>query len=71
MKSKIKEQFLTEAKGHKRAVVIDIDSYNDLMEDVFDLRTVAERKNNPKCPSTHFILKLKKWHLISFSLIMM
>lgn len=60
MKSKIKEQFITDAKGHKRAVVIDMETYSDLMEDFADLRTIAERKNNPKYSSTHFILKLKK-----------
>lgn len=60
MKSRLKEQFITDAKGHKQAVVIDINSYHELMEDVADLRVVAERKNNPKYSSTHFILKLKK-----------
>lgn len=60
MRSKLKEQFITDARGHKRAVVIDIDSYHDLMEDVADLRVIAERKDNPKYSSTYFILKLKK-----------
>lgn len=60
MRSKIKEQFITDSKGHKHAVVIDIERYNELMEDVADLRVIAERKNNAKYSSTHFILKLKK-----------
>jgi len=60
MKSKIKEQFLTDAKGHKHAVVIDIGTYNELMEDIADLRVVAERKNNPKYPSSHFAIRLKR-----------
>lgn len=60
MKSKLKEQFITDAKGHKQAVVIDIDSYHELMEDVADLRVVAERKKNHKYASTYFTLKLKK-----------
>lgn len=60
MKTKIKEQFITDAEGQKRAVVIDIDSYERLMEDISDLKVVAERKNNPKYSPTHFTLKLKK-----------
>ena len=60
MRFKLKEQFLTDAKGHKQAVVIDLDSYRELMEDVSDLRVIAERKNNSKYSSTSFFLKLKK-----------
>ena len=41
-------QFLTDDRGQKVAVVIPIAEYETLMEDVADLATVAERKNDER-----------------------
>jgi PHD/YefM family antitoxin component YafN of YafNO toxin-antitoxin module len=41
-------QFLTDDDGQKVAVVIPIKDYEDLMEDVADLATVAERRDDER-----------------------
>ena len=41
-------QFLTDEDGHKVAVVLPIQDYEDLMEDVSDLAVVAERRGEPR-----------------------
>ena len=51
---------MVDEKGHKHAVVIDIETYNKIMEDIADLKVIAERKNNPKFSTRHFLLRLKK-----------
>ncbi len=41
-------QFLTDDQGHKIAVVIPIADYESLMEDVADLASVAERRDDER-----------------------
>ncbi len=40
-----KEKFITDDKGRKRAVILDIKLYQALLEDLEDLRLLAERKD--------------------------
>ena len=44
---KIKEQFIVDQNGKKTAVIIPLDDYNRLLEDLHDLSVVAERRNEP------------------------
>ena len=60
MKPGSKERFLVDDKGHKQDVVIDVESYREMMEDIADLRGIAERKNNPKVSVAQCVLRLKK-----------
>ena len=60
MKTTAKEQFIVNPKGEKTGVVLDLESYRQLMEDFHDLRVIAERKTNPKVSVTHFLSRLKK-----------
>lgn len=41
-------QFLTDAKGEKVAVVIPIREYDELMEDIQDLASVAECRDDER-----------------------
>jgi hypothetical protein len=43
-------QFLTNEKGRKTAVVLDIDAYEKLMEDLDDLAVIAERRDEATIP---------------------
>ena len=40
-----KEKFITDDKGRKRAVILDIKLYQELLEDLEDLRLLAERRD--------------------------
>lgn len=41
------ETFVTDKKGKRRAVILDIKVYQQLLEDLEDLRLIAERKDEP------------------------
>jgi len=41
-------QFLTDEGGKKIAVVLPVEDYEELMEDVSDLAAVAERRNEER-----------------------
>ena len=45
-----KRQFLVDEKGQKKAVVISIEEYQEIMEDLEDLAIIAERREEPAEP---------------------
>ncbi len=40
-----KERFITDDKGRKKAVILDIKHYQEILEDLEDLRLLAERRD--------------------------
>jgi len=40
-----KEKFIINEKGEKQAVILDVKYYRRLLEDLTDLRIIAERKD--------------------------
>lgn len=40
-----RERFITDDKGRKKAVILDIELYQELLEDLEDLRLLAERRD--------------------------
>ena len=40
-----KERFITDDKGRKKAVILDIKHYREMLEDLEDLRLLAERRD--------------------------
>ena len=53
-------QYITDKKGRKRSVILDIDQYERIMEDLSDLATAAERSNEETIPMEVFLQDLKK-----------
>ncbi|NMB63977.1 MAG: type II toxin-antitoxin system Phd/YefM family antitoxin [Spirochaetes bacterium] len=45
MKTIKKHQYIIDTKGKKNAVILPLDEYEKLLEDLHDLRIIAERKN--------------------------
>ncbi|MBF8266286.1 MAG: hypothetical protein HW384_2150 [Dehalococcoidia bacterium] len=43
-----KRQFIVDEKGRKKAVLLPIREYQELMEDLEDLAIIAERREEPK-----------------------
>jgi PHD/YefM family antitoxin component YafN of YafNO toxin-antitoxin module len=41
------EQFIVDKEGHKTAVIVPVDEYEELLEDLHDLAIIAERRNEP------------------------
>ena len=44
---KFQEQYIVDGKGRKTAVIIPVEEYEELLEDIHDLATIAERRDEP------------------------
>jgi len=53
---KTQPQYLVDKNGHKTAVVIPVEEYEELLEDLHDLAVIAERRDEP----TRSLDELKK-----------
>jgi len=40
-------QFVVDEAGKKTAVILPVEDYEELLEDIHDLTVIAERKNEP------------------------
>ena len=58
-------QYITDNNGKKKAVIIPIDDYEEMMQDIADLAKVAERKGEPTLSHEEVIEKIKKDGLLS------
>ena len=58
--AKIREQYVIDEKGQKKAVIIPVDEYKELLEDIHDLAIVAERRDEPTITFEELKKKLKK-----------
>ncbi|MBI2303257.1 MAG: hypothetical protein HYU86_00725 [Chloroflexi bacterium] len=43
----IQEQYIVDEKGRKTAVVLSVEDYQRLLEDLHDLTVIAERRDEP------------------------
>ena len=41
----VQEQYVIDTKGHKLSVILSLERYERLMEDLHDLAVIAERRN--------------------------
>lgn len=55
----LKERYITDAKGKKKAVVLPLREYRELLEDLADLRLLAERRDEPTRPLSEVERRLK------------
>lgn len=55
-----KAQYIVDPEGKKTAVVLDLESYRQMVEDLRDLKTIAQRKRNPKLSASELTARLKK-----------
>jgi len=40
----VEKQYITDSKGKKKAVIVPLNKYKDLLEDIHDLAMIAERR---------------------------
>ena len=40
-------EFVTDSKGNRTAVIVPIETYNRILEDIEDLAVIAERREEP------------------------
>ena len=53
-------QFITDDKGERTAVILPVGEYEELLEDLRDLATIAERRDEPTLPFADVVAGLKK-----------
>ena len=44
---KFQEQYVVDGKGRKTGVIVPIEEYEELLEDLHDLTVIAERRDEP------------------------
>lgn len=57
---KINPQYITDPQGHKTGVILPIDEFNELLEDLHDLAVIAERKEETPLPHEKVRAELKR-----------
>ena len=57
---KFQEQYIVDEKGQKTAVIIPVEEYEELLEDIHDLAIIAERRDEPTITFEELKKKLKK-----------
>jgi PHD/YefM family antitoxin component YafN of YafNO toxin-antitoxin module len=53
-------QYITDASGQKRGVLLPLEEYERLMEDLADLALVAERRDEATIPHEQFVKELRR-----------
>ncbi len=58
--AKLQEKYIVDQKGKKTAVVLPVEQYEELLEDLHDLAVIAERRDGPTIPLAELKRRLKK-----------
>ena len=53
-------QYVTDEKGERRAVMLSLEEYERMVEDLADLAVAAERRNEPPVDHASFVEELKR-----------
>ena len=53
-------QYVTDSDGRKTAVILPIEEYDELLEDLADLAVIAERREEPSAAHDQVVADLKE-----------
>jgi hypothetical protein len=56
----LQAQYITDEEGKKMAVIIPIEEFEELLEDLQDLAVLAERRDEPTIPHEEVVARLKR-----------
>ncbi len=56
----LQAQYVTNETGKKIAVILPIEEFKELLEDIEDLAVLAERRDEPSIPHDEVVAKLKR-----------
>ncbi|HEX7173712.1 MAG TPA: hypothetical protein VF240_00320 [Pyrinomonadaceae bacterium] len=57
---RLKIQYVTNEAGEKTAVILSIEEFKELLEDIEDLATAAERRDEPTVAHDDVVTELKR-----------
>lgn len=60
MMPQLHPQYVTDSEGHKKAVILPIEEYEELLEDLDDLAVAAERKHESTVSHEQLLRELNK-----------
>jgi len=60
--SELQVQYVTNDAGKKTAVILPIEEFEELLEDIDDLAALAERRDEPSLSHAEVISQLNKIH---------
>jgi hypothetical protein len=58
--NKLELEYVTNGAGEKTAVIVPIDNFEELLEDIEDLAAVAERREEPTITHDQLLAELKQ-----------
>jgi hypothetical protein len=61
----LQAQYITDETGKKTAVILPIEEFEQLLEDIEDIAVLLERRDEPSIPFDEVIAKLKQNGLLS------
>ena len=57
---KLNPEYIIDVNGDKKAVVLSIEEYEELIEDLRDLAVLAERREEPVIPHADVVAELRQ-----------
>jgi len=57
---KLNPEYVIDVNGDKKAVILSIEEYEELIEDLQDLAVLAERREEPIIPHADVLAELKR-----------
>jgi hypothetical protein len=58
--SQLEISYVTNKAGDKTAVILSLEEFQELMEDIADLAAVAERRDEPTIPHEQLLVELRE-----------
>lgn len=56
----LQAKYVTDENGNKTAVILPIEAFEELLEDMEDLAVMAERREEPSMPHEEVVARLKR-----------
>ena len=56
----LQAQYITDETGKKTAIILPIEEFEELLQDLQDLAVLAERRDEPTIPHEEVIARLKR-----------
>jgi len=57
---KLHEQYIVDEEGHRNAIILPLEEYDELLQDLHDLVVIAERRDEPVIPFDELKRRLKE-----------
>lgn len=57
---RLNAQYVTDKRGQRRAIILPVDDYEELLEELEDLAVAAERRDEPAVSHANVVMELKR-----------